>query len=128
MRRLLIFLTLVAGLLIPIAVPATALACGGSDNKGQVLQGIGASGSCTNDSQVANVIHAVVSILSLVVGAVAVIMIVLAGFKYITSGGDSGRVSNAKSTLIYALIGVAVAALAQVIVHFVLYNTSKAAG
>lgn len=72
---------------------------------------------------ITRIISAIVRILSYVVGIVAVIMIVVAGFKYITSGGDSGRVSSAKSTLIYALVGLAVAALAQFLVTFVLSAT-----
>lgn len=69
------------------------------------------------------IISAVVTILSYIVGIVAVIMIIVAGFKFIAAGGDSGRVSSAKSTLIYALVGLAVAALAQFLVTFVLSNT-----
>jgi hypothetical protein len=42
------------------------------------------------------------------------------GFKYITSGGDSGNVTAAKNTIMYALIGLVVVALAQLIVRFVL--------
>lgn len=72
---------------------------------------------------ITRIVSAIVEILSLVVGILAVIMIVIAGFKYITSGGDSGRVSSAKSTLIYALVGLAVAALAQFLVTFVLTAT-----
>jgi uncharacterized membrane protein YuzA (DUF378 family) len=52
-------------------------------------------------------------------------MIVISAFRFITSGGDSNRVSSARSTLIYALIGVAVAALAQLLIHFVLFQANK---
>ena len=65
----------------------------------------------------------VVNIFSIIVGIVAVIMIIYGGFKYITSGGDSGNVSGAKNTLIYAIIGLIIVALAQIIVHFVI-NTA----
>jgi hypothetical protein len=47
-------------------------------------------------------------------------MIIIAGFKYITSGGDTNKVASAKSTLTYAIIGIVVVALAQLIVHFVI--------
>jgi hypothetical protein len=62
----------------------------------------------------------VVQVLSFVVGAAAVIMIVVAGLKYVTSGGDSAKVGSAKSTLVYALIGLAIAVLAHLLVIFVL--------
>lgn len=130
MRKLILNLMMVLSLAIPILaqpLPAQA-ACSGNSAKGQVLQGIGSTGGDCTDSGVNGVIHGIVNILSLVAGAIGVIMIILAGFKYITSGGDSNAVSNAKSTLVFALIGIAIAALAQVLVHFVLFQTNKAAG
>jgi hypothetical protein len=66
----------------------------------------------------------VVGVISIIAGIIAVIMIIVAGIKYTTSGGESGAVSSAKTTLVYALIGIAVAALAQVLVHTVLSATN----
>jgi uncharacterized membrane protein YuzA (DUF378 family) len=60
----------------------------------------------------------------LIVGMAAVIMIIVAGLKFVTANGDSSRVASARNTLIYALIGIAIAALAQVLVHFVLSATN----
>lgn len=104
-----------------VAVPSLAYAaCGtASDSKTQVLQGIGETGSDCSDSGVSSFINTVVNILSIIVGIAAVIVLILSGMKYITSGGDSAKVASAKNTLIYALIGVAIAALAQFLVHFV---------
>lgn len=68
----------------------------------------------------------IVNLLSLIVGIVAVIMIILNGFKYITSGGDSNAVGSAKNGIIYAIVGLIVVALAQVIVRFVLSKASPA--
>jgi hypothetical protein len=100
---------------------------GGNDSRAQVLKGLGETtkGNC-KDTGVNNIISTVVNILSIVVGAVAIIQIIVAGFKYITSGGDSNKVGNAKNTLIYALVGLAIAALAQALVHFVLHESIKA--
>ncbi|QQS65275.1 hypothetical protein IPO96_01845 [Candidatus Saccharibacteria bacterium] len=67
----------------------------------------------------------VINLFSVVVGVVAVIMIIFAGFKYITSGGDSGKVTSAKNTIVYAAIGLVVVALAQFIVKFVLGKASS---
>jgi hypothetical protein len=67
-----------------------------------------------------SVIAAVVNVLSIVIGVVSVIMIMVGGFKYVTSNGDSNSVSSAKNTILYAIIGIVVAALAQVLVNFVL--------
>lgn len=68
----------------------------------------------------------IINIVSLLVGVVAVIMIIFGGFKYITSGGTSEKVTSAKNTILYGLIGLVIVALAQVIVKFVLRETSVA--
>ena len=60
-----------------------------------------------------------------IVGVVAVIMIIVGGLKYITSGGDSGNISGAKNTILYAVIGLIFVALAQVIVRFVLARSTN---
>jgi hypothetical protein len=70
--------------------------------------------------RVNNIIHIVINIFSLIVGVVSVIMIIIGGLKYITSGGDSGNITGAKNTILYAIIGLVVVALAQVVVKFVL--------
>lgn len=74
---------------------------------------------------ITNIASKVVNLFSLVVGAIAVIMIIYGGFRYITSGGDSNSVGSAKNTLIYALVGLIIVALAQFIVHFVLTSTDN---
>lgn len=108
-------------LLINISSPVLAASCpSGNTAKGQVLQGVGQAGSRCNDRGVPKALKTVVNILSYLVGAIAVIMIIISGFKYVTSAGNPDSVSSAKSTLVYALIGVAIAVLAQFFVSFVL--------
>jgi hypothetical protein len=67
----------------------------------------------------------VVNIFSGVVGVVAVLMIIIGGFRYITSGGDSNKVGTAKNTLIYAIIGLVIVTLSQIIVRFVLQKANS---
>lgn len=50
------------------------------------------------------------------VGALAVLMIIVAGIMYITAAGDEGRVDKAKSYLVYAIVGLVVALLGYAIV------------
>lgn len=78
----------------------------------------------TGTNSVGKLVSSIVGLLSTIVGIAAVIMIIISGFKYVTSGGDSGGIASAKTTLIYALVGLAIAALAQVLVRFVL-NTAR---
>ena len=84
-------------------------------------------GSTSGGDAIAKLAAKVVNIFSIVVGAAAVIMIIYAGFRYITSGGSSERVGGAKNSLIYAIIGLVIVAIAQLIVHYVL-NTANTLG
>lgn len=120
---------------VPMLLPAAAsAACSNIGNK--VVEGVNAAAgsgevACTTTNtsggDLAKIASTLVNIFSIVVGAVAVIMIIYGGFRYITSGGDSGRVGNAKSTLLYAVIGLIVVALSQLIVHFVIGQSSTIA-
>lgn len=76
------------------------------------------------EDSVNEIIALVINIFSIVVGVIAVVMIIIGGLKYITSGGDSGNVSGAKNTILYAIIGLVVVALAQIIVRFVLQRVT----
>ncbi len=65
-------------------------------------------------------IKTVINILLYVLGAAAVIMIVVGGIRYTTSGGDSSGIKSAKDTILYSVIGLVVAIMAYSIVNFVL--------
>lgn len=67
----------------------------------------------------AGVFSTISNVLLFVIGAIAVIMIVIGGLRYVISGGDSSQVQAAKNTILYALIGVIIAILAYAIVNFV---------
>jgi len=47
-----------------------------------------------------------------IVLAIAIIMIIYAGFLWMTAAGDDDKLTNARKTLIYGLVGIAVAILA----------------
>lgn len=117
---------------VPIALPAVAHA---ADINNCLSQGSGLSitaGATCTPTQTANgtakintLITTIVNIFSAVVGIISVIMIIVGGFQYITSGGDTGKVGTAKTTIIYAIVGLIVVAFAQFLVQFVL---NKVAG
>lgn len=87
------------------------------------------SQSCNNigdqNGKTKNLTSEIINILSVVVGFIAVVMLIIGGFRYITSAGDSNRVSGAKNTILYALIGLVIVASAQIIVQFVLNKTNN---
>ena len=79
-----------------------------------------AASSSDATDQINRIVKTIINLLSAVVGIVAVIMIIVGGFRYITSGGNDASVTSAKNTILYAIIGLVVVALAQVIVRFTL--------
>lgn len=88
------------------------------------------TGKCTKSTdntteKLNRFIRRIINILSAIVGVVAVIMIIVGGFRYITSGGNDTSVTGAKNTILYAIIGLVIVALAQVIVHFVLGKVTE---
>lgn len=120
----------VAALLVPVLVPATV---GAADIQGNLCSGasltVSSGNACddgTAENKVNGLITLIINIFSIVVGVVAVIMIIIGGLKYITSSGDSNNVTSAKNTILYAIIGLVVVALAQFIVKFVLAKAINA--
>ncbi len=104
---------------LAVAQPAFAEGCGGVD------EGITGGAECGNTGDTpqnleTDVFTQIVNILLFIIGAIAVIMLVIGGIRYTTSNGDSNQVSAAKNTILYAIIGIIVAILAYAIVNFVI--------
>lgn len=121
------FLSVMLGLTLTFNVlfvaPAFALLEG---SKQAVCKGIALDGNatCTDPAaaatQTQDVISKALNIFSVVIGIIAVVMIMIGGIKYVTSQGDSGQVNSAKNTILYAVIGLVIAMISQLIVRFVL--------
>lgn len=94
---------------------------------GDVSQGIAGGVNCADTDNTPNDLFAadgvfttIVNVLLFIIGAISVIMLIIGGIRYTLSGGDSGAVTSAKNTILYAIIGLIVAFLAFAIVNFVL--------
>ena len=126
-KRILFTAMAAFGLIMPVALPAVASAQvdiqGGLCEGANLQVGAECDPDTDTDSSINKLLETVINFISLVVGVIAVIMIIIGGVKYITSGGDSGNVTGAKNTILYAVIGLVIVALAQLIVNFVL-NTA----
>lgn len=116
-----------------VAVTATPVAAQNTDVcKGvNLTDGDGTSSSCDEggtDGQTtfSSIIKRIINIFSILVGAVSVIMIIIGGFRYIVSNGDSNGVTGAKNAILYAIVGLVIVLFAQVIVRFVLSNATAA--
>ena len=131
--KIAITVSAVAALLFPVLSPALAGAVAVPNNIatqaciGTTLNVSDTGATCTGDSTnntLQSITTTVVNLLSLVVGLISVIFLIFGAFKYITSGGDSGKVTSAKNTILYALIGLVIVSIAQVVVKVVLGKAS----
>jgi hypothetical protein len=121
---------LALGFVTLIALPTTALAAYDpirqpNNDANVCTNGGGASSLCNGGGTDPlagqnGALVSVTSILAVVAGIVSIIFLVYGGVKYITSNGDSSGVSSAKSTIIAALIGLVIAALARPLITFVI--------
>jgi hypothetical protein len=72
------------------------------------------------------VLQTSILIFQVIVGVISVFVLITAGLSYITSGGDTSKTKTAKDRILYAVIGLVVVALSQVIVAFVLNRVDSA--
>lgn len=91
--------------------------------EGSVRTGLDATGASAGSGDLTSIFHKVTNILFIIIGALAVIMLIIGGIMYVTSAGDSKRVESAKNTILYAIIGIVIAVFAGAIVNFVLTQT-----
>jgi cytochrome bd-type quinol oxidase subunit 2 len=121
------------------AIPATVMAIDCTDGttvnpsntnqclcSGSNIDLTGNSSDCTGgNGGLGKLIRTIINVLSVIIGAIAVIMIIIGGFRYIVSAGNAEQAKSARNTILYAIIGLVIVALAQIIVHFVLNNTTN---
>lgn len=100
---------------LPMAANATSTvfdtACDGNEDTALCQQ--------KKDSDVVASVRKVINTLLYILGAIAVLIIIVGGILYVVSGGDAANVKKAKDTIMYAVIGLVVALLAYAIVNYV---------
>jgi hypothetical protein len=104
---------------LPVA-PVFADACSGSPVECAQQGTDSVSNGRGNPDDLQKNIKTIVNVLLFILGAIAVIMIIIGGIRYATSGGDASSTKAAKDTILYAVIGLVVAILAYAIVNFIL--------
>lgn len=92
--------------------------------KGEICAGINNGRDCNQagDNNFSAFLKRITNFLLFIVGAVAVIMLMVGGLRYVLSGGDASQTKGAKDTILYAIVGIVVAAAAYAIVNFVVVN------
>ena len=123
MQKLLQTSLITIGMFVAVGLPALVPVTVHADNVGEAQKGvreIGGTGSSNNANAFSNFIESIINLLLFVIGAVAVIMIIIGGIRYVTSNGDASQTKAARDTILYAIVGLVVAIMAYAIVNFVL--------
>ena len=92
-------------------------ACSGKGKGSAACQNVNSEGNPINDT-----IINVTNLVALVTGVIAVVIIIYAGFRFITGGSNSDSVRAAREMLIYAVVGLVVIVFARTIIVFVAYK------
>jgi len=101
------------------AVPGTiALAVGTATEGVEAARGTGVPTNLANGDN--SLVRRGIDIMLYAIGIVSVIMLIIGGFKYVVSGGQKESVTNAKNTILYAIVGLLIAIFSYAIVHFVI--------
>lgn len=118
-RTLLFGFMMAAGLALALVAPVDVLA---ESSPVDSIQGgvTSVGGTQTGTDDFTDKVKTVVNVLLFLLGAIAVIMIIIGGIRYATSNGDAAQVKSAKDAIMYAVIGLVVAIMAYAIVNFVI--------
>jgi hypothetical protein len=117
--------TMLVGVLVFAAIsainpqPTSAQANLACDGLSPTTAGGNCNTSPATEPKVGSVLANVLNIISVVAGIIAVVMIIISGVKFITSQGDAGKVASARSTVIYAVIGLVIVVISQALVFFI---------
>ena len=126
MKRFIYILAITIGLLFPTLVAVGSVAavdvfqpCSDSAKSTSVCSDVNAQTTAkTNPIIVA--LKALLNLLSLIAGVASIIMLIISGFRFVTSNGDASGVKAARDGTLYVVIGVLVVLVAQAIVAFVI--------
>jgi hypothetical protein len=142
MKSLLLKIVLLTSLLVPMlgfagsasAAYSVVPGCANGGSLANVPNPNGGKGAdvCTDVNSVNSgtqdpiykIIKTAIEVISFVTGVAASILIIISGLRFITSGGDPAKVGQAKSSLLYAIIGIFIVMISQGIIVFILNKVS----
>ena len=117
----LVVLTSVLAFSLPAFAGTSNTDVWGNDPNGANFQNTTGLGGADLRTTIANVIRLVISFL----GIIAVVIILIGGFKWMTAGGSEDKVGEAKKLIIAGIIGLVIILFAFAIASFVLSNLAN---
>lgn len=130
MKKILVCLSLMTGLLSFAPVPVSAVDCISDPFAKDCPCDVNPNAAfCDRDSGIGDqgsgfprIMNTIMNVLMFAAGITALIMILVSAFRFVTANGSAERVTKARQALTYAIIGLVVAILSFAIVHFVIGN------
>jgi len=101
-----------------VTAPVSALGEGGAPAGINAARGDNTPSNLVNGDS--SIVRRAINIMLFGVGVLSVVMLIFGGFRYVISGGKKESVTNAKNTILYAIIGLLVAVFAYAIINFIL--------
>ena len=101
-----------------VTAPVSALGEGGAPAGVNAARGDNTPSYLVNGDS--SIVRRAINIMLFGVGVLSVVMLIFGGFRYVISGGKKESVTNAKNTILYAIIGLLVAVFAYAIINFIL--------
>ena len=98
----------------PVSLPVYADSRDEAQNGAKLVDGGGGS-----NQNLPDIITTIINVMLFIAGALAVIMIIYGGIRYITAHGDEKQVKVAKDTIVYSVAGLIIAILAYALVTFI---------
>ena len=115
--------------ILTFLVPAAASAQGIVDRiRGGVDQAGGEAGFSANGPGLEELIGRIIGVLLSFVGVLLLVILLYAGFLWMTAGGDEGKVKKARTMIFNAIVGLVITVAAYAISAFVLNALSGASG
>ena len=103
----------------PVSLPVYADSRDEAQNGAKLVDGGGGS-----NQNLPDIITTIINVMLFIAAALAVIMIIYGGIRYITAHGDEKQVKVAKDTIVYSVVGLIIAIIAYALVTFI-FNRFK---
>lgn len=107
-------------LFAPLTPTLAQVDCSGPQSNSAYCTGSQVSGNPLFGTN--GVVTKTVQLLTIATGVLSVFMMVYGGLRFVLSGGDPQKINQARNTILYAAIGIAISLLAQAIIIFILNN------
>lgn len=119
MKKIILIIGTIAAIIAPQMILASSSNLVFADAKTQIESAVNEVGGSENKTDVKGFIGNIIKTMFFAVGVLAVIVIIFAGVTFVMSAGNSQTIQKAKTTIIYAVIGLIVSILSYAIVNFV---------